>query len=96
MARRWATLAVLLAALALTASACCPVTAPPSTAFVAQLTPIADGSALAQLSDGRQLVVTGLARVPAGMVYVRGRLQPDGTVTADSVQPTATSFSSAP
>lgn len=88
--RRWA-LAVPALTVIVLASACCPVTAPPSTAFVARLTALADGAALAQLDDGRELVVSGLKAVPTGRVYVTGQLLPDGTVAAASVRPLSAS-----
>jgi hypothetical protein len=81
---------VLVAALGLIVAlgACCPVTAPPRTAFLARLEPRAHGTALARLVDGRQLTVIGLSSVPNGVVYVTGRLLPDGRVKAVSVRPT--------
>ncbi|MEJ2290747.1 MAG: hypothetical protein P8Y13_02080 [Deinococcales bacterium] len=84
--RRLAVVAALGLIVAL--GACCPVAAPPRTAFVARLEPRADGTALARLADGRQLTVTGLTSVPTGVVYVTGRLLPNGRVEVASVRPT--------
>ncbi|MEJ2665715.1 MAG: hypothetical protein P8Z81_01220 [Deinococcales bacterium] len=78
--------AVLAAASLLGLAACCPVTAPPATAFVARLHALGGGKAVAHLQDGRELIVTGLTSVPDGAVYVLGRLLPDGEVAATSVR----------
>lgn len=85
MPRRHA-VAMLAAASLLTLAACCPVTGPPETAFVAQLHALGGGKAVARLQSGRELIVTGLSDIPEGTVYVRGQLLPDGDVAASSVR----------
>lgn len=88
--------AVLAAASLLALAACCPVTAPPQTAFIAQLHDLGGGRALARLESGRELLVTGLSSVPGGTVYVRGQLLPDGDVAASSVRVLPAPDSAAP
>ncbi len=90
MPRRALAGAAAVLGLTLVLAACCPTTSPPTTAFIATLTPLGNGRARAHLQDGRQLLVTGLTDVPAGAVYVTGSLLTDGTVAALSVRPTAT------
>lgn len=93
MRPRLVPLSALALGLALALAACCPVTAPPETAFVARLRPLGNGAAVAQLESGRQLTVTGLSAWPPGPVYVQGRLLPDGTVAVSSVRPTGAATS---
>lgn len=80
---------VVAAAVAVLLTGCCPVTSPPTTAFLARLQPLGHGLARADLPDGRELIVSGVARVPSGLAYVTGSLLTDGTVKALSVQPAA-------
>ncbi len=86
------TLALALLGLLLLSTACCPVTAPPPTAFVAQrLTALADGTVRAELNDGRSVILTGLERLPAVPVYLTGTLLPDGRIAVRSAQPLGSS-----
>lgn len=76
----------LLAPLTAMLVACCPVTAPPPTAFTATLRALGGGEAVARLADGRRLMLTGLTTVPAGRVYVTGRLLADGRVAVAGIR----------
>jgi hypothetical protein len=89
MPRRRPQAAAIALGLSAVLTACCPVATPPPTAFLATLQALDHGRARALLKDGRQLTVTGLTSVPQGTVYVTGTLQPDGSVAATAVRPTA-------